>query len=173
MKVQAAAILGVFGNRDRLVALAPRLVTSALAGAIVLQGSYTARDLFWSASSAVAGQPTRTIPVQDLTVPTVDIAALIAAHLFGESPRSAADPSAQPVETALSLVLTGVIAAKNPRKGSAILGESATAARLFQVDAVVPGGARLHEVYADRVLLEHDGAIEVLLLPRQRLTELT
>jgi general secretion pathway protein C len=66
----------------------------------------------------------------------------------------------------MPLILAGVIADKDPNKGQAIIGENANAAKLYSVGGAINGGARLHAVYADRVLLERNGALETLSLPR-------
>jgi general secretion pathway protein C len=67
----------------------------------------------------------------------------------------------------MPLVLAGIIAAKDPKDGLAIVGENAANAKVYAVRDNIPGGARLNAVYADRVLLERGGRIEQLTLPRQ------
>lgn len=96
--------------------------------------------------------------------PQLLLATVVEAHLFGSAP-VAASGNAPP--TTLPLVLTGVIADPgHPDKGQAILGPNAAAARLYSVGAAVSGGTYLHAVYADHVLLERNGALETLMLPR-------
>jgi general secretion pathway protein C len=56
----------------------------------------------------------------------------------------------------------------DPRRGFAIIGESAEKARLFAVGANLPNGARLDQVLPDRVVLALNGAEQVLLLPHLR-----
>ncbi len=96
--------------------------------------------------------------------PQVLLATVVNAHLFGASAAAVGGPNA-PLTT-MPLILAGVIADKDPGKGQAIIGENAAAAKLYSVNAVVPGGARLHAVYRDRVLLERNGGLETLALPR-------
>src|SRR5262249_11027886 len=43
-----------------------------------------------------------------------------------------------------------------------------TATKLYVSGETVPGGARLHAVYSDHVLLERNGTLESLFLPRQQ-----
>jgi general secretion pathway protein C len=62
-----------------------------------------------------------------------------------------------------------VFAREDPAAGRAIIGESAGSARLHAVGATLPGGARLVEVHADRVILERGGQREALSLPRSTL----
>jgi general secretion pathway protein C len=47
------------------------------------------------------------------------------------------------------------------------VGENATAAKVHAVGDNVPGGAKLHSVYSDRVLLDRNGRLEYLTLPHQ------
>ena len=65
------------------------------------------------------------------------------------------------------LVLVGTIAQTDPEKGLAIVGESAAAARVYAVGKTIAGGARLHSVYPDRVILDRGGKLEALMLPRK------
>jgi len=69
-------------------------------------------------------------------------------------------------QTTMPLILAGVLADKDPAKGQAIIGDSAAAARLVAVGSMISGGARLHAVYGDHVLLERNGHLETLSLPR-------
>jgi len=95
--------------------------------------------------------------------PTLQLATIVNAHLFGTSP--AASGSDAPA-TSMPLILAGVIAESDPGKGQAIIGENAAAGKLYAVGAAIPGGVHLHAVYSDRVLLERNGGLETLMLPR-------
>jgi general secretion pathway protein C len=64
-------------------------------------------------------------------------------------------------------VLTGTIAGNDPQNGLAILGQTAQTAKVYAVGDNVPGGAKLHSVYSDRVVIDRDGQLESLALPRQ------
>jgi general secretion pathway protein C len=67
----------------------------------------------------------------------------------------------------MPLVLVGVIAQSDPALGLAIIGESATAAKVYAVGKMINGGAKLHSVFADRVVLDRNGRLETLALPKQ------
>ena len=146
----------------------PVIVTWGLVVAIGVQAAVIVRDLIPERSpSAAAGAQ---IPAASNGAPrrVLDVQSIINAHLFGEAnpaEQAAGDPADAP-ETNLSLVLAGTIAASDPKAGFGIIGESATTAKLFSVGDSVPGGARLHAVYGDRVILERAGQLEALLLPR-------
>jgi general secretion pathway protein C len=95
--------------------------------------------------------------------PALQLAVILNAHLFGTSNVT---PTGEPRDTTMPLILAGVIADRDPGKGQAIIGENAGAAKLYSVGGAITGGARLHAVYADYVLLERNGGLETLHLPR-------
>jgi general secretion pathway protein C len=95
--------------------------------------------------------------------PTLQLATIVNAHLFGTS--ALANGSDAPA-TSMPLILAGVIADPDPAKGVAIIGENAAAGKLYTIGAAIPGGVHLHAVYSDRVLLERNGGLETLMLPR-------
>jgi general secretion pathway protein C len=99
--------------------------------------------------------------------PAVQLATIVNAHLFGSG--VVAGGSDAPA-TSMPLILAGVIADPDPAKGVAIIGENAAAGKLYAVGAAIPGGVHLHAVYADRVLLERNGGLETLMLPRTPVT---
>ena len=147
----------------------PAIVTWALVVAIGVQAAVIVRDLIpEQAPPAVAANADSAAAGTSTSSRMVDVQSVIAAHLFGTAnlaEQISGDPSDAP-ETRLSLVLAGTIAANDPKAGFGIIGESAATAKLFSVGESVPGGARLHAVYGDRVILERGGQLEALLLPR-------
>jgi general secretion pathway protein C len=141
---------------QRAAAIGPQALTVLCAAAIAAQCAVLA----WK---FVPGA-TRPPPPPVAAPRAADLGPLIAAHLFGAAAQvSGADAP----RTRVALVLAGTLAALDPKQGLAIIGESAQAAHVYAVGASLPGGVRLHEVYPDRVVLERDGALETLPLPRQ------
>jgi general secretion pathway protein C len=141
----------------------PRVATWVLALALGVQAAMILTNLAGAdraPSRGAIGAASR------LQRPTVDVAAITNTHLFGAAPLAAGNGGNAP-QTSMPLVLTGVIAANNPNDGLAILGPSATATQVYAVGDNIPGGARLHAVLSDHVLLERDGRLEALALPRQ------
>ena len=79
-----------------------------------------------------------------------------------------AAPDGQDVRPSnIPLVLTGIIAGNDPQNGLAILGQTPQTAKVYAVGDNVPGGAKLHSVYSDRVVIDRNGQLESLALPRQ------
>jgi len=151
----------------RALALArgPRIATWALALALGVQAATIVTDL------AGGGQSRKT----DVRPPSpaalarrgIDVASITNGHLFGTAEHAKSGAAADATQTSMQLVLTGIIAGKDPKVGFAIVGENATAAKVHAVGDNVPGGAKLHSVYRDRVLLDRNGHLEYLTLPRQ------
>lgn len=97
----------------------------------------------------------------------VDVAGIASGHLFGAAPVAVAGTGATSApRTTMALILSGIIAVNRPNEGMAIIGPSATQVKVYAVGDSVPGGARLHAVYDDRVLLDRAGRLEALMLPR-------
>jgi len=141
--------------------LAPaHLVSALLAVTIGLQlawmvtGAVGAHDAGGSASDAF---PRTTSPFETIK----------SARFFGTLEGSSASSSAVAPVSTQGLVLVGVLASTDPQGGRAIIGESASLARVYAVGATLPGGSRLAEVYPDRVMLDRGGSLETLPLPRQ------
>lgn len=100
---------------------------------------------------------------------TVSIERIVDAHLFGrvtetQSPVLEAQEDAP--DTQLSLELRGTIAATEENRALAIIAERGGAERIYFIGDAVPGGATLHAVQLDRVLLRRAGRLEALRLPR-------
>jgi len=142
----------------QLIARAPRSITTLL---VVLLGVRAATLVAELAGGATPPLPDSVAPPAVRNV--VDVPSILRANLFGQSPPAAGNA---PV-TSMALVLGGVIADMDEKRGFAMLGTSATDIKFYRVGDTVPGGARLHSVLVDRVLLDRGGTLETLLLPRR------
>jgi general secretion pathway protein C len=153
-------------DRWRSLALAhgPRIATWVLALALGVQAALIVTDL----TGGKAGSPSASsTPVAAPPVARVNAATIANAGLFG-NPKPAANTNAENApQTNIPLVLTGIIAATEPENGLAILGENASAAKVYAVGDTVPGGVKLHSVLSDKVILDRNGTLESLALPRQ------
>lgn len=127
--------------------------------ALILTGLYRGEPALSSAPAPILQGPGN-------PPATLDIAAVLNAKLFGSSAGQAADPNNAP-PTSMPMVLAGVLADPDPKQGYAIIGESAAAAKLRRVGEMLPGGATLHSIYGDRVIISRAGALESVTLPRQ------
>jgi general secretion pathway protein C len=153
----------LFNERSAPLVVVALIIALGLDSALIL-----ARSLAGPALPTTAGA-TRALPFGVHSKnPQLLLATVINAHLFGASP-TATGTDAPP--TTMPLVLTGVIAVRgHPNAGQAIIGANAGDTKVYGVGASIPGGAHLHAVYDDRVLLERNGALETLMLPRTALS---
>ena len=155
---------GLPATRTEVVARAPQLAVWVLAAALGVQAAVIVTHLAGGGVRPASGSHAGT---QLASHPPLDLSVLTSNHLFGAAPPPPPVDDANAPATNMPLVLTGIIAAGNPKAGLAIIGTSATNAKIYPVGDRVPGNARVHAVYADRVLLERNGAIEALMLPRK------
>jgi general secretion pathway protein C len=100
----------------------------------------------------------------------IDERQIAAWHLFGEA---ASEPEVQKVvpvdapETRLKLTLRGVFASRDARSARAIVADPRGKEETYAVGDPLPGGAKLSEIYPDRIILERSGQYETLRLPRE------
>jgi general secretion pathway protein C len=146
---------------------APRWSAVVLAGVIAADLTH----LGFALRGLAAPIPARAItPSAVVAVTRLDPQRIVQAHLFGNETAApgTVDPAAAP-ETRLALELSGIIATRDPTKGFAILGETGKASHLYSVGAPLRDtvAGRLYRIFADRVVLDLEGRLETLKLPRK------
>lgn len=156
-------LMRLFAERGAQLVVVALIIALGLDSALILSRTLAGPPLPTPASGAA-----RALPFGPHSKnPQLLLATVVNAHLFGAAPL-AAGTNAPP--TTMPLVLTGVIAVKGqPGAGQAIIGANAADTKVYAVGASIPGGAHLHAVYDDRVLLERNGGLETLMLPRSAL----
>lgn len=97
----------------------------------------------------------------------VDVQEVVGAHLFGVATVEPGiqDPDSAPLSSA-NLMLTGTIATQNPKHGVAIASDGGGPSKVYSVGDRM-AGALLHSVYLDHIVLDRNGALETVELPRQ------
>jgi general secretion pathway protein C len=151
----------------------PPIVTAILVIAI----AYQLATLTWTLApgSAPAFAPAPRASSNDGR-PPADLTVLNDSNLFGEDAARTAPVVEEVIdapETTLSLTLTGIVAKDDESTGravsSAIISSSRGEAHTYQVGQTIndSDGATLHSVYADRVLLNRNGRLETLRLPKE------
>jgi general secretion pathway protein C len=149
---------------SRLQGTGPRLVSLALAALIAVELARIAISLL-GGGPVRSPQPVLRNTRQVAPRAGLDIQSVVSAHLFGVATVDPAtqDPANAPQSTA-NLVLAGTIATQDPKRGVAIISDGGPS-KVYSVGEVV-GGATLHSVYLDHVILDRSGVLETLLLPR-------
>ncbi|AHE99800.1 type II secretion system protein GspC [Thioalkalivibrio paradoxus] len=112
-------------------------------------------DIRPESAPAAAGEPRKSPLAQVADLP-----------LFGELGVPAEPAPVVAPETQLRLRLVGLMAGDHPERGWAIIAEGGGQERLYTVGDTIAGQARLHQIHADRVILERNGRLETLRLPR-------
>jgi general secretion pathway protein C len=161
----------------RIAASANRLLPPWITLFLVVVIAWQLARIFWlmvpgpSAGDAVTvptGQPS-TGAAENLAT---DVQAVADAHIFGEA---SAEPVQQPVvdETEnlrdtqfTNLSLKGTIAATVVEMAAAIIADGSNEEKVYTIGQPVTPGATLHAVYADRVVLNENGVLTNLKLPR-------
>jgi general secretion pathway protein C len=150
---------------SRLQAQGPKLVSMVFAALILLQLLQIGYSLL--SKPLKSPQPVATAAAPRPQRSGVDIQSVVSAHLFGVAVTdpSTQDPANAPQSSA-NLLLAGTIATQDPKRGVAIISDAGSASKVYSVGERI-GGASLHSVYLDHVILDRGGALETLLLPRQ------
>ncbi len=150
------------------LARASRTLPSVVSAVLVVAIAWQLVQWVWLLLDRGPGEesPALAAASQDFPVRKgIDVQTIVNAHLFG-LPQAGTPAVQEAPQTQMNLVLSAVFAAGDPRRGLAIIGESAQAGKVYSVGAAVRPGTRLHEVYADRVILDNGGRLEALALPK-------
>ena len=116
-------------------------------------------------------QPLAVVPVAAEQQPRIDEQQIAAWHVFGVAGEAKPAPKAAAVEapdTSLKLTLRGVFASDEAGRARAIVGDPRGKEDHYAVGDPLPGGAKLSEIYPDRIILERNGRYETLRLPKER-----
>jgi general secretion pathway protein C len=139
----------------------PRLVSLLLTAIIVLDGARLVLPLLDARASVPAPSGGGARPYRPKSV---DAQIIVERHLFGVAERDSESDPAHPSISTANLILQGTLAAKDPRRGVAIITADGSA-EVYQIGDDV-GGAALYSVYLDGVVLDRRGRYESLALPR-------
>ncbi|MGI9291450.1 MAG: type II secretion system protein GspC [Gammaproteobacteria bacterium] len=124
------------------------------------------QDFDWSVRSPT---PSSTLPSSTAGM-QIDYPAIAGAHIFGvagEDPVIVAETEVSDApDTTLNLKLRGAIAADDPDFAHAIIADGQGNDDVYFLQDKVAGGAVLHEIHPDRVILNRAGKLEALRLPK-------
>jgi general secretion pathway protein C len=131
--------------------------------------AYAAARLTWNFLVPPITQQTSSVIVPDqASRSTGNLDNVGSTHLFGVAVTT---PQVKgPIEapdTRLQLVLHGVFASGDPAVSMAIISEVSGKDKSYSKGDALPGGATLHEIYPDRVILSRGGNLETLRLKRE------
>ena len=152
--------------------LLPRWVVMALVVAIAWQ---LARIIWMLMPGSSTGDLIIAPPVQisRSAIASADVQSIANAHIFGQASAEAAviavpqESHENLAETRLSLELKGTLASPDDATSIAIIADASKEEKIYSIKDTVAPGATLHAVYADRVVLNRAGSLEVLKLPKE------
>lgn len=144
---------------------------------IVAMLSYSLAQLTWSLMQDRTENLTVSLPVAanafvQKASPATSLDMVAALHLLGRSDESLVANEKAPIiapETRLNLTLRGLVALSSQDDALAIIAQGGGNELSYKVGDTVPGGAVLHEIHADRVILERGGRFETLTLPKEKM----
>jgi general secretion pathway protein C len=144
---------------------------------VVIIGWQVGRIVWTLVPAPAAGDlvvaPAATAALTPATGTRADVEAIAANHMFGEA-SAAAEVELAPApeiddnlaDTRLTnLVLKGTIASAIPEFSVAVIADGTAEQRVYAIGDSLGGGTSLHAVYADRVVLNENGALTNLRLP--------
>ena len=169
-----------FASMDgpKTLAAANQLLPSWVSLLLVVLIAWQLAQLVWSLVPATAAGDAVSTPAR-VTAAAVgsdtatEVNAISAAHVFGIA--DATDEAPPPVpeefedlrETNLSnLSLKGTIASYPAELSVAIIADGGNKEEIYTIGSAVTNGAKLHAVYADRVVLNENGVLTNLRLPK-------
>jgi len=140
----------------------PRLMPAGVSALLVLGIAWVLAQLTWALvpppkSAAIAYTP------PPAAAHPVDAGRVADQHLFGVAAPVGNTQNAP--DTTLALTLHGIVAGRTAENSRALIVANGDEAP-YAIGAQVPGGAVIRAIFPDRVLLERNGRVEALRLPR-------
>jgi len=162
----------------KTLAAASQLLPAWISFLLVVLIAWRLAELFWSlvpapASGDLVATPASVASASIGNSSATDVNGIANAHIFGiaDQQDTSATPAVAVVEadrdTRLNLSLKGTIASPEPEKAAAIIADSGKDEKVYTIGAAVTGGAKLHAVYPDHVVLNENGVLTNLKLPKE------
>lgn len=174
-------------DRAKTVAAANQLLPAWVSLLLVVVIAWQLARIIWMLVPGPAAGDALPVPVNQLTATSspsnnvADVGAIAAAHIFGEATGERVEPP-QPVveqtdnlqDTRLTnLSLKGTISSDPTQESIAIIADGRNEEKIYKIGDSVTSGASLHAVYVDRVVLNENGILRKLDLPKEFLATTT
>lgn len=154
--------------------LLPPIVSLVL---VALIGWQLAKIIWLLAPGSSAGDavplPDALPQTQVVSATTSDVTAIAESHIFGVAdedpvgPLPMVEPDDDLADTRINLTLNGTVASEIPRYSVAIISDGGNDQKVYTIGEPVGNNAKLHAVYPDRVVLNENGTLTNLKLPRE------
>src|SRR5579863_3666043 len=120
-------------------------------------------DLTWALIPQHAPTSAAYLPPPTVRTHQVDTGRIADRHLFGVTAVTSGGQNAP--DTTLALTLHGIVAGKNAQDSRALIVANGDE-EPYAVGASLPGGAVIRAIFPDRVMLDRNGRVEALRLPK-------
>jgi general secretion pathway protein C len=131
---------------------------------LILLLAWLLAEFTWSVIPHKTSQTVVTTAPAATVRPQLDASQIADRHLFGSA--AAQGNSSNAPDTTLNLTLHGIVAGKRASDSRALIVANGDE-EPYSLGAQLPGGAVIRSIYPDRVLLERNGRLEALRLPRE------
>jgi general secretion pathway protein C len=160
------------------LAVINRVVPPWLSLLLVVAIAWQIAKVIWMLVPAPAAGDSIAVPASSVTnlvqaAASSDVQAVVAAHMFGVADETDIELAPTPEEddnlsdTRLTnLSLKGTVASQIREYSVAIIADGNNDEKVYAIDDAIGSGAKLHAVYADRVVLNENGVLTNLKLPK-------
>lgn len=163
----------------KTLAAAHRLLPAWVTLLLVVVIAWQLAGIIWTLVPGSAAGDTIPVPSIQLTAlsatgASANVRAIADAHIFGVASTGVSDIQPQVVDETenlrdtrlANLLLKGTIAADPSAMAIAIIADAGDEDKVYTIGDAVTAGARLHAVYVDRVVLNENGVLTNLKLPK-------
>lgn len=151
---------------NEMLARVLRHVPQAASVVLVIAIAHQAAGLTWQVFAPAPTGGTATTTAGGDSARTVDPESIVSRHLFGRGDAPASVADIQAPDTNLNLTLKGIAAAEERSRSRALIAGPDGKDKNYATGADLPGGATVHEILPDRVILNRRGTLETLRLPK-------
>lgn len=170
-----------FASMDsaKTLAAANRLLPPWIVLLLVVAIAWQLAGIAWMLAPGTSAGDSVPVPAGQIAAPATTSAAantqaIANAHIFGvatgsgdDSPQQVAEEISNLRDTRLvNLTLKGTVASNPAEMAIAIIADGAKVEKIYTIGAQVTNGAVLHAVYTDRVVLNENGVLTNLKLPK-------
>jgi general secretion pathway protein C len=164
---------------DSALSAANRVLPPWVSLLLVIAIGWQIAKIIWMLVPGPAGGDSISIPATTLSprvqaTASTDVQAIVDSHMFGVADADAVEVAPRPVveenlsDTRLTnLLLKGTVASDMPEFSIAIIADGNNEEKVYAIDDPIGSSAKLHAVYADRVVLNENGVLTNLKLPRE------
>lgn len=167
------------GESARVIAAVNHLLPFWVSLALVVIIAWQLAAIIWSFVPGSSAGDSIQVPASQIAASGgsgagTDVQAIAAVSIFGKADpdevvtqEPVLDPGPDLEETKINLTLKGTIASDSEAASAAVISLGSGDDQVFSIGEAVTSGAKLHAVYADRVVLNESGRLTALYLPEE------